>query len=98
MVIEQLTFFVPDGLIDRFLVLDREIWTAALSQQPGFIGKEVWRETESPDRLHLIIRWQSRSDWKAVPAAILAETDRRFGEALGQVIPVLRYNDQDVVG
>jgi uncharacterized protein (TIGR03792 family) len=97
MVIEQLTFSIPDGLIERFLALDREIWTATLSQQRGFIGKEIWRETESPDRVHLIIRWQSRADWKAVPAALLADTDRRFVEALGQVIPVLRCNDQDVL-
>ncbi|MGL4237285.1 TIGR03792 family protein [Tabrizicola sp.] len=97
MVIEQLTFSVPPTLLDRFLALDHDIWTTALSQQPGFISKEVWREAACPDRIHLIIRWQSRAAWKAVPKALLAETDRRFAEALGTVIPVLLCTDQDVV-
>jgi uncharacterized protein (TIGR03792 family) len=97
MVIEQLTFTVPPALRPRFLALDAEVWTATLAAQPGFLGKEVWVEHDAPDRLHLVIRWTSRAAWKAVPAALLADTDRRFAAALGQAIPVERCLDQDVV-
>jgi uncharacterized protein (TIGR03792 family) len=97
MVIEQLTFIVPPALRDRFLDLDRDIWTATLAAQAGFLGKEVWVEAGDPGRLHLIIRWQDRASWKSVPTALLAETDRRFAASLGQVIAVDRCLDQDVI-
>jgi uncharacterized protein (TIGR03792 family) len=97
MVIEQLTFRVPLSLQPRFLALDAEIWTATLAAQPGYLGKEVWVEADTPETLHLIIRWQTRAAWSAVPAEVLALTDQRFTAALGQVIPVERCLDQDVV-
>jgi uncharacterized protein (TIGR03792 family) len=97
MIIEQLTFRVPAALRPRYLALDAEIWTATLAAQPGYLGKEVWVEADDPDTLHLIIRWQARAQWHAVPADLLAATERRFAEALGQHLPVLRCLDQEVL-
>ncbi len=97
MIIEQLTFRVPLPLRPRFLALDAEIWTAALAAQPGYLGKETWAEAEDPETLHLIIRWASRAAWKAVPQALLSETDRRFTAALGQHLPVQRCLDQEIL-
>jgi uncharacterized protein (TIGR03792 family) len=96
MIIEQLTFRVPVALRPRYLELDARIWTAALAAQPGFLGKEAWVEATDPEVLHLIIRWRSRADWKAVPHALLRDTDRRFVAVLGQEFPVLRCLDQEV--
>lgn len=98
MVIEELTFHVPVADQPRFLAQDAVIWTRALAAQPGFLGKEVWREAEAPDRLHLIIRWADRAAWKSVPAELLARTDAAFVAALGVTYPVLRCLDQDVIG
>ncbi len=97
MVIEQLTFAVPPALQARYMELDAEIWTAALARQPGFLGKEVWREADAPERLHLIIRWSDRALWKAVPAEVLAATDAAFVAAMGEIFPVLSCLDQDVI-
>jgi uncharacterized protein (TIGR03792 family) len=96
-VIEQLTFQVPVADQDHYLARDAEIWTTALAAQPGFLGKEVWREAAAPDRLHLIIRWTDRAAWKAVPSDLLARTDAAFAAALGISYPVLRCLDQDVI-
>ncbi len=68
MVIEQLSFVVPVDEQARFLAADTAIWTAVLAAQPGYLGKETWREAADPARLHLIIRWENRAAWKAVPA------------------------------
>jgi uncharacterized protein (TIGR03792 family) len=97
MVIEQLTFQVPLADQPRFLAQDAAIWTKALAAQPGYLGKEVWREADAPDRLHLVIRWTDRAAWKAVPAELLARTDTDFVAALGVTCPVLRCLDQDVL-
>lgn len=98
MVIEWLTFRLPQTDHARFLALDAEIWTAVLATCPGFLGKEVWRAGADPDALHLIIRWQARADWHAVPPALLAETEARFNAALGRAVPVHRCTDLDVLG
>jgi uncharacterized protein (TIGR03792 family) len=96
-VIEQLSFHVPVADQPGFLAQDRAIWTTALAAQPGYLGKEIWREADAPDRLHLIIRWADRAAWKAVPADLLARTDAAFVAATGKVWPVLRCLDQDVI-
>jgi uncharacterized protein (TIGR03792 family) len=98
MVIEQLTFEVPAADQPRFLEHDTAIWTRALAAQPGFLGKEAWREADVPDRLHLVIRWSDRTAWKAVPAELLTRTDAAFIAAVGATYPVLRCLDQDVLG
>jgi uncharacterized protein (TIGR03792 family) len=97
LVIEQLTFEVPLAEQPRFLDQDRAIWTSALATQPGYLGKEVWREATAPDRIHLVIRWTDRAAWKAVPLDLLARTDAAFIAALGASYPVLRCLDQDVL-
>ncbi len=97
MVIEELTFHVPAADQPRFLAQDAAIWTRVLAAQPGYLGKEVWREAKAPDRLHLIIRWADRAAWKAVPADLLAQTDAAFVAAMGDAYPVLRCLDQDVI-
>jgi uncharacterized protein (TIGR03792 family) len=98
MVIEQLSFRVPLAEQTRFIAADAAIWTATLSDQPGFLGKEVWREADDPDHLHLVIRWIDRSLWHAVPPRLLAETEAAFVDALGVTYPLLRCVDQDVLG
>ncbi len=97
MVIEQLAFRVAVPDQPRFLAHDSAIWTRVLAAQPGYLGKEVWREADAPDRLHLIIRWTDRAAWKAVPADLLAQTDAAFVAAMGGACPVLRCLDQDVI-
>ena len=74
------------------------IWPAPLAAQPGFGGKETWREAGRPDALHLIIRWETGAAWQSVPKAVLADTDRRFTAALGASFPVLSCTAYEVLG
>ena len=97
MVIEHLTLRVPFALRPRFLQADAQIWTATLAAQPGYLGKETWADADDPEMLHLIIRWQTRTAWKAVPVALLQETDARMIEAMGQPCPILSCTDCDVL-
>jgi uncharacterized protein (TIGR03792 family) len=97
MVIEWLTYRVSPALHDRFLAVDQAIWTAALAAQPGYLGKEVWRAEDAPDRINLIIRWETRAAWKAVPAGLLQETEMRFRAAFPEEAEFLGCTDLDVV-
>jgi uncharacterized protein (TIGR03792 family) len=78
MVIEWLTFAVAPDHRETFIRVDNEIWTAALSQYPGFIAKEVWISPDLADQVVTIIRWQTRDQWKAIPPADLEQIEQQF--------------------
>ncbi|MEJ6392560.1 TIGR03792 family protein [Gymnodinialimonas sp. 2305UL16-5] len=95
--IEHLTVAIPPDTITAFLEADSAVWTATLSQQPGYTAKEVWVDRTDPTRVHLIIRWESYEAWKSVPADLLAATDAKMTETFGHVVPVLSCTALDVL-
>ena len=97
MVIEHLIVSIPADTQARFLEIDAQVWTAMLPQQPGFVGKETWIDRDDPTRVHLIIRWETYEEWKAVPTDLLAETDARMTQAFGHHVPVLSCTALDVL-
>ena len=97
MVIEWLKIPVPTDRQNDFLHNDRAIWTDTLSKQPGFAGKECWRDPDSPEILNLVIHWNTLADWKAVPDSVLAAADQAFCDAMGQSFPVALCTRYDVM-
>jgi uncharacterized protein (TIGR03792 family) len=97
MVVEWLDFHVPVQRQPEFIRLDAEIWTTSLATCPGYLGKEIFRRKEQPEKLSLVIRWRSRADWHAAPRPMLEATNRRFIESLGEEFPVLGCIDYDVI-
>jgi len=83
MVIEWLKIQVDPTLREEFVQKDNEIWTKQLSQQPGYLSKEVWIDPTHSDILILVIRWATREAWKAVPTEELEETEKRFAQSMG---------------
>ncbi len=83
MVIEWLKFKVDPKIRERFVERDQAIWTKTLARQPGFLGKEIWINPDSPDEIILVIRWQTREQWKAIAEELLAETEQKFQDAMG---------------
>ncbi|MBD2108005.1 TIGR03792 family protein [Nodosilinea sp. FACHB-13] len=82
MVIEWLTFAVDPENRETFVRLDNDIWTAALSQYPGFISKEVWISPDLLDQVVYVVRWQTREQWKAIPQADLDAIEQQFDAAV----------------
>jgi uncharacterized protein (TIGR03792 family) len=83
MVIEWLKFRVVAESREKFIKLDKEIWTASLAGYSGFLGKEVWIEPIAADEVIFTIRWQSRQQWKSIPPKDLAAIEARFSTAMG---------------
>ncbi len=79
MVIEFLRFEVSQEKRAAFLEADASIWTAALSQYPGFISKETFVDQET-NHVVTMIRWESLQHWKSIPQAELEAIDARMGE------------------
>ncbi|NJK39241.1 MAG: TIGR03792 family protein [Oscillatoriales cyanobacterium RM2_1_1] len=79
MVIEWLEFDVPKAQQEAFIKRDEEVWTEGLKTSPGYIGKEVWSDPFQ-DKVILVIRWQTREDWKSVPQAKIDQLDQQMGD------------------
>ena len=82
MIIEHLTFEVPPEHQATFLHWDDRLWTRLLAQQPGYQGKEIWRDPQIPQRLHLMIRWETWEHWQTLAPDLLAATEQQFQAAL----------------
>lgn len=83
MVIEWLKFNVVPEQRERFVQLDEQIWTSALSRYPGFLGKEVWVSPDDLSEAILVIRWETFEQWQAIPRPDLEAVEARMREAMG---------------
>lgn len=43
----------------------------------------MWIDPNNPNPLILIIRWQSKEQWEALPQGRLAEMETKFARAIG---------------
>jgi uncharacterized protein (TIGR03792 family) len=83
MVVELLVVEIATEDREKYLQIDREIWTKAIAQFPGFINKEVWLNPQTPNEVNLIIRWRSREEWKSISTQLLAEIECQFALKMG---------------
>lgn len=83
MVIEWLKVKVAPEQREQYIQKDTEVWTAALAQFPGFLGKEIWINPEAPGEIIMVIRWESEAHWKAIPAEPLQRIERQFDQQVG---------------
>lgn len=91
--VEWLKFRVPQAEQANFIQRDQEIWTTTLAQQQGFIQKSTWIDPAHPDEIVVVVRWQNRGLWKSISPTLLAATEQRFIQALGQTYPLLEQKE-----
>lgn len=82
MVIEWLKFDVDSQAREKFIQQDEKIWTVALSNFPGFLGKEVWIEPNTSSEVIFIIRWQTREQWKSISLQDLTKIEQKFAAVM----------------
>ncbi|OKH38937.1 cyanobacterial protein, TIGR03792 family [[Phormidium ambiguum] IAM M-71] len=96
MVIEWLKFQVDSARREEFIQKDGEIWTPLLAKSPGFLGKEIWINPDSPTEVICVIHWASREQWKSFPQKLLDETEQRFAESMGNSYQMVESKEYQV--
>lgn len=96
MVIEFLKFKVAFGTQEAFLQQDAAIWTTALAKYPGFLGKEVWINPQDSTEVTLIVRWETKEQWQAIPIEDLAAIEQKFDQAVGNNYELLESKEYQV--
>lgn len=79
MVVELLTFEVDPDERDAWLATEERVWSRYLERQPGFVAKQMWVEEGDEGRVHAVIWWESREQWKAITAEEVARVDADMG-------------------
>ncbi|NJN12908.1 MAG: TIGR03792 family protein [Richelia sp. RM2_1_2] len=80
---ELLKFKIAPEYREQYIQRDAEIWTAALANYPGFIGKELWINPNDSTELVMVIRWKTRKQWKSIPSEEIDAITQRFDQELG---------------
>jgi len=79
MIIEWLRFKVAPEKWEAFIQRDEEVWTAGLKNFPGYLGKEIWVDSVE-NEVVMLIRWETREQWKSVLQSTIDELDRQMGD------------------
>lgn len=82
MVIEWLKFRVAPELREKFIQNDEAIWTAALIDFPGYLGKEVWIDQNAPEEIILVIHWETLEQWHSIPQSLLDQIEEKFAQKM----------------
>ena len=84
-VIEQLRLRVPEPHRELWLQAEASSWQSWLEQQQGFLGRDLFWDPEREEGL-LLIRWNSREQWKAIPQAEVLRVQARFEAEVNQAL------------
>lgn len=84
MVVEFLTFSVPEGELATWMQVEEQHWSRFLERQPGFVRKQLWSPAGDPGgdgarQVHAVIWWETLEQWQAVPADELAAVAEAMG-------------------
>lgn len=97
--IEILVVNIPSGDMDRYLLLDDQIWTSFLKQQNGFLNKHNLLSTHTSSNnaseVYHIIEWSSYKQWKAIPIDQLTKISNEFIQSLGYTPSMKSLPDSD---
>ncbi len=96
MIIELLKVKVIPAEREKYLQKDAEIWTQALTNFPGFLGKEVWLNPSEPTEVILIIRWTTKEQWKSISPVVLDKIERQFAQQLGNTYQIIDSTEYQV--
>ena len=79
-VIEMLRFDVAEADRDRWLEVERRVWTGFLQTVEGFLRKETWIDEGDADAVTVVIWWKSLDHWRSVTAEQCDAVDKKMGE------------------
>jgi uncharacterized protein (TIGR03792 family) len=86
MVIEELQFAVTEDDREKFLEVEGRVWTGFLQTCVGFLHKETWIPEDDPQRVVVMIWWNTMEEWKSITAAQCDEVDAQMGEWLRPIV------------
>ncbi len=87
MVVEELRIKVPANLRATWLNAEKEIWDPWLSNQEGFLGRQLLWNKEKEEAL-ILVNWESKKLWKSIPISEVNVVQEKFEDNIKTALNV----------
>ena len=77
LVIEELRLKVPAQYKEVWLNTEKKIWEPWLSNQDGFLGRQLFWDKEKEEAL-ILVTWKSKQLWKSIPISEVNVVQENF--------------------
>ena len=78
-VIEELRLKVPSEFKEVWLNAEKKIWEPWLSNQDGFLGRQIFWDKEKEVAL-ILVNWKNKKLWKSISMKEVNEVQEKFEE------------------
>ena len=78
-VIEELRLKVPSEFKEVWLNAEKKIWEPWLSNQDGFLGRQIFWDKEKEVAL-ILVNWKNKKLWKSISIEEVNEVQEEFEE------------------
>ena len=78
-VIEELRLKVPFEFKKAWLKAEKEVWDPWLSNQNGFLGRQIFWDKEKEEAL-ILVSWKNKKLWKNISMNEVNEMQEKFEE------------------
>jgi len=78
-VIEELRLKVPSEFKEVWLNAEKKIWEPWLSNQDGFLGRQIFWDKEKEVAL-ILVNWKNKKLWKSISMKEVNEVQKKFEE------------------
>ena len=76
-VTEELRLKVPADMRDVWLNAEKSIWDPWLSNQDGFMGRQIFWDKEKEEAL-ILVNWKNKKLWKNIPMSEVNKVQEKF--------------------
>ena len=87
LVTEELRLKIPSKLKKIWLMAEKEVWEPWLSDQDGFLGRQIFWDKEKEEAL-ILVNWENKKLWKSISMKEVNEIQERFEENVKKALNV----------
>ncbi len=87
LVIEELRLEIPSKFKEVWLKAEKEVWEPWLSNQDGFLGRQIFWDKEKEEAL-ILVNWENKKLWKSISIKEVRQIQEKFEENVKQSLNV----------
>ena len=76
-IVEELRLSVPSELKETWLKAEKTFWEPWLSNQKGFMGRQIFWDEQKQEAL-ILVNWESKKLWKSIPMSEVNIVQEKF--------------------
>ena len=79
LIVEELRLKIPKKFKDVWLEAEKNIWEPWLTNQDGFLGRQIYWDSEKEEAL-ILVNWENKKLWKNISKEQVDEVQKKFEE------------------